>query len=1365
MGEIKSVKVDNWGVFFLQKLQNFFNKTDYCDLTLQFRDNSQLKVHRLVLSACTDYFNVLEQTCEVVDDAIIMPNGLQADVVVPIVNFMYTGTLEFELKMYGRLLRTAKDMNMTVLLKLLEAHRRTMEMHPQKSSAPASPKARRRAAAQSANTNLPTNAAGGRSLIQTGQNKRLVVSNTGPQRTVSAGHTVQRLPTAGPLPVRQIGSTTFTRIKVENDHQETNTPAGGGYTVLKQSPQQHQNQQQHQQPTSPFEQLRKGYNNNKRPAVSSFVSPPTKKPNLEDVKEFAEQQRMRKQIAAEYGDDDYDASNIMDDDTIHNDDDDDEMMTPQPSATQSQSTAVQTQNQSQQSEDPPGTTTIIVKHEGPDKPPTIVVKDNSNSKMNHAKIISEVLRQYPHLVKSNKNIKLKIMPNAGGQAQKIIVKKEPVEVEKNMPAPSTKLPKVGDNQPTQQTAKSLAASIVANRPKTLQPQQQQQTEQSTGIKANSGAAQVTAVNKTTGTAATSTAANTTAAAAAPPQKRRIDSKTMHALIALGAENTTGPWLCLRCGRNGHPISIPSYRGFRRHLINTHKEFIDPALCEHCGWRSSGKRELHFHMQVEHKVRTNLYIFPECQLCQQLCIDSDGLNEHLIDSHPDENKQQCIYCNKIFPEEIQLYTHMKTFHKKQALSDGIIDYSDDENQGQTALPLPPSSQYDQEHEEKPEKKINILSDISLPIASSIVKTDSFVQQHQQQQESTTSAASDEYLQQSEEHAETKFVAADGSEVILTAEQRKEILSQLNQEHEGSNVVMVLNENQQQQQEQQSEQGAISHDETSQATTATNDEREQEEPMEEDEDAAEEHAEQHEEGEEEEEQHDDNEIYREMKALQSNLEDDSTSQTEAATETAETAEHEQVDEDEEHESVEQDVQRVEHLDESKESVDNLEWAENLISEHDLADEVSSQTTNENLTNEKELKDDDNKSQDEISKKLKELTGDWSEDDEDMPDEEPLPEISPTKEIAKAKTEDESAKVTDVEMQETLEKDDNKEAERLTKEQEDNIEFEDHAELLASLQSNDKEETQESKEITNESAVAANVEEDVENIDEDDIDMALKSLHKEDIEEINTKTEVEEEKPEKEVKSEDDKIEKKECEIKVETSSSSAVEQQEEMGDNETEKEEVDVKKDNEVVSKVDEEISNIKEEEEKPEEKLAKEIETMVSEEPEASSSTVMEVDEDIKKDLIDSLLSEQAETMEDTATETQTNLKIDECLKEALDKVAGEIETLEETNTTDKESKTKEEEDKTDKALPDELGKVENEEISSSVDTKTTTISSSSSSSITPAATTEVAEASSTSNKDDAAAITSEERVKSLISEWGDDDEDDDDNDADLTANL
>lgn len=45
MGEMsKQVRVDNWGVFLLQRLQTFFNKTDYCDLTLQFEGNVQLKV-------------------------------------------------------------------------------------------------------------------------------------------------------------------------------------------------------------------------------------------------------------------------------------------------------------------------------------------------------------------------------------------------------------------------------------------------------------------------------------------------------------------------------------------------------------------------------------------------------------------------------------------------------------------------------------------------------------------------------------------------------------------------------------------------------------------------------------------------------------------------------------------------------------------------------------------------------------------------------------------------------------------------------------------------------------------------------------------------------------------------------------------------------------------------------------------------------------------------------------------------------------------------------------------------------------------------------------------------------------------------
>ncbi|CAG9772523.1 unnamed protein product [Ceutorhynchus assimilis] len=118
----KQVRVDNWGIYFLQRLQLFFSKTDFCDLTLQFDGNVQLKVHRLVMNACTEYFTFLEQNCPAPEEnAILMPSELQADVMVPIVNFMYTGMLEFHPSIYDKLMKAADTMSISVLSKLLEA--------------------------------------------------------------------------------------------------------------------------------------------------------------------------------------------------------------------------------------------------------------------------------------------------------------------------------------------------------------------------------------------------------------------------------------------------------------------------------------------------------------------------------------------------------------------------------------------------------------------------------------------------------------------------------------------------------------------------------------------------------------------------------------------------------------------------------------------------------------------------------------------------------------------------------------------------------------------------------------------------------------------------------------------------------------------------------------------------------------------------------------------------------------------------------------------------------------------------------------------------------------------------------------------
>jgi hypothetical protein len=43
-GTIKQVKVDNWGIFFLQRLQQLFSRSEHCDLILHFSTNERIKV-------------------------------------------------------------------------------------------------------------------------------------------------------------------------------------------------------------------------------------------------------------------------------------------------------------------------------------------------------------------------------------------------------------------------------------------------------------------------------------------------------------------------------------------------------------------------------------------------------------------------------------------------------------------------------------------------------------------------------------------------------------------------------------------------------------------------------------------------------------------------------------------------------------------------------------------------------------------------------------------------------------------------------------------------------------------------------------------------------------------------------------------------------------------------------------------------------------------------------------------------------------------------------------------------------------------------------------------------------------------------
>ncbi|XP_035902489.1 centrosome-associated zinc finger protein CP190 [Anopheles stephensi] len=779
--EAKSVKVDNWGVFFLQKLQNFFNKTDHCDLTLQFNDNSQLKVHRLVLSACTDYFNHLENVCEMYDDVLIMPMDLQADVIVPIVNFMYTGTLEFQYNMYDRLLKTATDMNMTVLLKLLEAHRQTSsrivkqpvllnKQAPRPRGAPVYQGAGPRVMPAQRGANV-----GPRPRLPVARQPMHMYGHKG------AGHSTAKDVKPGPS---------------RFDDGEMGEGFEGSFDGItyETKPLLTADQVKKEEETSPFEKLRKGYTNAnvvKRSSSGSLTSPPAKKPNLDEVKEFTEAARMRSQLATANDDD---SPDYVDDDTHFNDDDDEDY---QPPASVKAALAKSASHHAgtvkhgtikQESKSPgSGGNSSAMKQ--------ITVKDDSGS-VDHAKIISEVLKKYPHLVKKNKNIKLKIMQK---------------------PSPNN----------ANATNASSASSSAAATPK-------MEVRTATPLKQDLSMVRRATANIRSETAKPSAGSTTSTGKPTTGTTKTIDAKTMHALIAKGAENTTGPWLCLRCGINGRPISIPSYKAFYNHLIHKHKERIDVRICEHCGFKAQQRNpHLIYHWFTEHKVKPTIK-FPRCDECDHVAMTADDLQKHEEEAHSRGDLQQCIYCNKVFAKEMELYDHMKEQHKARAIADGVLEFTDDEDyqSQEEEVSSPQAGKTYSAQGASGEGKIKILSNITLPpakgsssaaaggsvrhitlepsseaealsnVASGIATSLTLVgdngvvidDPNYQNQfiEAELASVHGENASTGTETTIPKLVTADGTELQLTQSQKDEIISQLQNTGGGNDVVMVLNE---------------------------------------------------------------------------------------------------------------------------------------------------------------------------------------------------------------------------------------------------------------------------------------------------------------------------------------------------------------------------------------------------------------------------------------------------------------------------------------------------------------------------------------------------------------------------------------------
>lgn len=528
--------------------------------------------------------------------------------------------------------------------------------------------------------------------------------------------------------------------------------------------------------------MKRGYSAN-----SSITSPPEKKPNIEEIKEYTEAHRLRKEIVAQEVDEemDYYAEDFQNAD----DDDDDDGAGGGDSSTGS-----------------------------------VVIKSESGGAVNHAKIISEVLKKYPHLVKNNKNIKLKILQKGNSPVTVSAITKDPTTIS---------------------TSKQQAA---AKQSKAVTVQAKMPAKSEVTVSKKSTTATPSASNIATSTPA----ATKPAASSQPGQPKKIDSRTMHALIAKGAENMTGPWLCLECGVDGRPISIPTYRSFRRHLINIHKQKIDPRICEHCGHRANKRNDLHYHILIKHNIKPpNDLQFPKCGLCTFIALDQTALRKHKEEDHQSQGQQHCIYCNKTFQKEIQLYSHMRSNHKQRAQEDGVMDFTDEEDntyEDDADKYVPNNAQaVTVATTTANESKIKVLSNITLPAKGQFIidsqgpgnvlvatSTENIALEPSSEAEAMSNVASgiatslavldtgaqlegtesyeqdlqSQYIEaaMADVHGETvkeeddeegtqvvtKFITEEGSELQLTAQQKAQLLEQL-QGQEGQlsdNVVMVL-----------------------------------------------------------------------------------------------------------------------------------------------------------------------------------------------------------------------------------------------------------------------------------------------------------------------------------------------------------------------------------------------------------------------------------------------------------------------------------------------------------------------------------------------------------------------------------------------
>ncbi|KAG8037473.1 hypothetical protein G9C98_005683 [Cotesia typhae] len=568
------VKVDNWGSFFLQRLQQLYHEEELLDLTIKFPTSDiTVQAHRLVITTCTDYFMQLERKQkekENYNGVLIMPPDMPYECVKSIISFMYTGHLEYWTSEQNALYKTAQKMNMAVLTKLLDAQFNTSNLQI------------------SPVTNEKTSVSLQSKVVS--PNKKTLIHQTMP---------------ATPLPGRKLP---IWRRKIDSPSMNDSGSYGHRHNEANSGP-------------------------------SRFDLPEVEDIALGVFSSFDDITYNTKPIVRATSD----SNDKKNDSRSNRNDTDDDDEEPQEKNWDNNSDDDWISTKSNSKSQDGASASKRVRFELEEKENLEKSKNSSQSSPesinNHAKIIREVLKKYPHLVKNNKNIRLKIM------------QKEP--------------------KSSESSSSKTKVSYVVLKSDHLIPDATENEEKNDGN--DSG----------------------------PWKCHKCDlDEEYHNYYMYRRhmqdvhDEKFDPRVCEHCGYKAAKRNILMYHLYTKHNVPPPKSMSFPK-CHACNYVALSETLLVRH-QINHKHRplslssSSVSEEIQCVQCGEAFKDVSELANHEINTghgttiNGKDKGFRCPYCHKVFVRPTNLRVHIDCQHKKQEVMPAELEML-------PSIPLEPSSE--------------------------------------------------------------------------------------------------------------------------------------------------------------------------------------------------------------------------------------------------------------------------------------------------------------------------------------------------------------------------------------------------------------------------------------------------------------------------------------------------------------------------------------------------------------------------------------------------------------------------------------------------------------------------------------------------